>query len=1153
MQSPRKHTGRQRSDNNPAESPPRREFHIRADVRRRLRFDDTLFSLTADVIRTDFTAVRQLADRLNRDRSAQQPPGKPVNAGELNALGLLDELMHLLIVHYLQEVDESLFTRLHDRLQQQYDQVEPTAVLTAFASDFPPAAIYQGRLPVDEWLRQQTGATPHPLLALEELLLLRLDNENPACGSLRELVDDRELRRDTEYDNVIQSLEQFFDQQPGFGPGGKTLLEMLREPAQVAPDSLAGQLRFIQANWNFLGEEWHDLLLRALDFVREEEKLFRHGRPGPVTARAWLPEHGELEPERFSRDSDWMPRVVMQAKSAFVWLEQLSREYGYHVARLDQVPDAELDQLAARGITALWLIGVWERSPASRRIKQLMGDGEALASAYSLFNYRIAEQLGGEEALANLSHRAGERGIRLAGDMVPNHTGIDSEWIRHHPERFVQLAEPPYYNYSFSGENLSGDERLEIQLEDGYRRRDDASVVFRRRERDTGRVSYIYHGNDGTQMPWNDTAQLDLLLPDVREAIIQEILSVARRFPLIRFDAAMTLARRHFQRLWYPAPGSGGDIPSRAERGLNQAEFNQRFPQEFWREVVDRVEAEVPGTLLLAEAFWLMEGFFVRTLGMHRVYNSAFMHMLRDEENGKYRAALKQTLAWDARILERYVNFMNNPDEESAVEQFGRDDKYIGVCILLATLPGLPMLGHGQLEGLREKYGMEFHRPRSGEQPDRELMARHERLLYPLLHRRYLFAEVQNFQLYDLHRADGSVDEDVYAYSNRRNGEQALVVYHNRYTETAGRIHTGTTVKPAGGESYQPDLVTALGLEAAGCYRFRDHCSGLEYLRTCGELQEQGLQLRLHAYACHLFLDWQAVPDSDEQPWSLLEQRLDGRGVPSLDRELLLLRREPLRQELQDLLVALREEDWFTDGTPVEGRIAALYHAGLTSLTQAAADAGLQLVLPREGADDATDLPSRFDWLLQPVGGASTIDWAVWVRDTFTAEGEPLAGRLLLMTLAWLHGMRSRFNAGEDCLAEWGLTESLPGELIPAAVPGDGEERQRLLSALLEISTGLCDTQPDTRLEEISPLLERALALYQVRIYLEVNEHDGVTWFNRELYHNLLNWLPFANYLATGEPAPETLTATAASITRLRKLGKRSGYCLDELLQLLRS
>jgi hypothetical protein len=127
---------------------------------------------------------------------------------------------------------------------------------------------------------------------------------------------------------------------------------------------------------------------------------------------------------------------------------------------------------------------------------------------------------------------------------------------------------------------------------------------------------------------------------------------------------------------------------------------------------VDRVAAEVPDTLLLAEAFWLMEGYFVRTLGMHRVYNSAFMHMLRDEDNAKYRSVMKNVLEFDPQVLKRFVNFMNNPDEKTAIEQFGDGDKYFGVCTLLATLPGLPMFGHGQVEGFREKYGMEFRRPK---------------------------------------------------------------------------------------------------------------------------------------------------------------------------------------------------------------------------------------------------------------------------------------------------------------------------------------------------------------------------------------------------------------------------------------------------------
>ena len=127
------------------------------------------------------------------------------------------------------------------------------------------------------------------------------------------------------------------------------------------------------------------------------------------------------------------------------------------------------------------------------------------------------------------------------------------------------------------------------------------------------------------------------------------------------------------------------------------------MPAEFWREVVDRVAREVPDTLLLAEAFWMLEGYFVRTLGMHRVYNSAFMNMLKAEDNARYRLSMKNVLEYDPEILKRFVNFMNNPDEDTAVAQFGSDDKYFGVCTMLVTMPGLPMIGHGQIEGLSRR------------------------------------------------------------------------------------------------------------------------------------------------------------------------------------------------------------------------------------------------------------------------------------------------------------------------------------------------------------------------------------------------------------------------------------------------------------------
>ena len=93
----------------------------------------------------------------------------------------------------------------------------------------------------------------------------------------------------------------------------------------------------------------------------------------------------------------------------------------------------------------------------------------------------------------------------------------------------------------------------------------------------------------------------------------------------------------------------------------------------------------------------------------------------------KYRVLIKTTLDYEPEILKRYVNFMNNPDEKTAAEQFGKGDKYFGILAMMVTIPGLPMFGHGQLQGFTEKYGMEYRRAYWDEQVDWDLMRRHER------------------------------------------------------------------------------------------------------------------------------------------------------------------------------------------------------------------------------------------------------------------------------------------------------------------------------------------------------------------------------------------------------------------------------------------
>jgi hypothetical protein len=230
---------------------------------------------------------------------------------------------------------------------------------------------------------------------------------------------------------------------------------------------------------------------------------------------------------------------------------------------------------------------------------------------------------------------------------------------------------------------------------------------------------------------------------------------------------------------------------------------------------------------------------------------------------------------------------MNNPDEKTAAEQFGTQDKYFGVCTMMVTLPGLPMFGHGQIEGYREKYGMEYRYAKWNESIDDGLMRGHEWRIFPLTHRRYLFAEVDNFRLYDFYTPEGNVNEDVFAYSNHTGGpddfgtgERGLVVYHNKYAETRGWLKTSAAyMDKASGNLVQKTLGEGLGLPGSGYAIFKDYVSGQEYIRPCQELIGEGLFVLLGGYQCHVFLDWRFV---DGEQWQKVYETLNGAGVQSM-------------------------------------------------------------------------------------------------------------------------------------------------------------------------------------------------------------------------------------------------------------------------------
>ncbi|MFH1097406.1 MAG: alpha-amylase family glycosyl hydrolase [Candidatus Desantisbacteria bacterium] len=1127
------------------------EFHISKASRDKYQFDETIFSMIGNVIFANFKAVRLFAEKINAQMDLQtQPEGSKViprtqvMPGDIGAMGLIDEILHFVCNQYRTKRNQAAWEKGYSWLVNEVGEESVRITLNEFVSQFPTVAVYQGKQSTKEYMTSTINNIPNTYIVMEEMLLLHLANTNPAFSSFIELFDDTQLSNKTAYQRIMSSMNDFFLAQPVFGPNDQPLLEMLRSPIVAAPYSLLGQLEYIRNNWmDMLPESLISLILRMEDVIKEDEKLFFAAGVNKDTPPTLLvPEFGEgsgvyEEHERFSRDLDWMPTVVLLAKNTYVWLHQLSVKYQREITRLDHIPDEELDTLSRWGFTSLWLIGIWERSPASQRIKQICGNLDAVSSAYSIHDYTISEDLGGEAAFENLKSRAWQKGIRLAGDMVPNHMGIFSRWVVEHPDYFIQTDYSPFHVYQFNGPNLSWDGRIGIFLEDGYWNKNDAAVVFKRIDWQTGETQYIYHGNDGTHMPWNDTAQLDFLKPVVREAVIQLILLVARKFSIIRFDAAMTLAKKHFQRLWYPQPGSGGDIPSRAEHGMTRPQFDEVFNEEFWREVVDRIAKEVPDTLLLAEAFWLMEGYFVRTLGMHRVYNSAFMHMLKAEENQKYRNVLKNVLEFNPQILKRFVNFMNNPDEDTAVAQFGRDDRYFGVCILLATLPGLPMFGHGQVEGFTEKYGMEYKRSYWDEQVDEWLVERHRREIFPLLKKRYLFSDVEHFVLYDFYTPSGGVNENVFAYSNCCGTERALVIYNNKYESTCGWIHTSVAMNE-NGHLVQKSLAQALAINENCYYSFKDNISCLEYIRHGKELAQNGLFVEIEGFKYQVFLAFKEIQDDHKGTYARLTDFLNGRGISNIED----IHHEIAVKGIQERFFEMTRPQMLRDMLSH----ADIFSQGMYALLEEIRECGY-------GYGNEADIVMELERILSAIQRLFE-DAGAQQKDTILrqAEADEKGWRILLFWLI-VHKLGKDEQESIELIDKWRLNEGIIKSIEMLGVDHQTASRELLLIKLLVRNHQWFDhvsLAKGAASLNLKQLLEQPL----VQDYLQINQYEGIDYLHQESLEDMLYWLSVvARIQIVTEGMEQNIPAILAGLEKTVKeylhLAEDCGYQVERMYE----
>ena len=469
---------------------------------------------------------------------------------------------------------------------------------------------------------------------------------------------------------------------------------------------------------------------------------------------------------------------------------------------------------------------------------------------------------------------------------------------------------------------------------------------------------------------------------------------------------------------------------------------------------------------------------------------------------------------------------------------------------MMSTLPGLPMFGHGQIEGFTEKYGMEFRRARYQEDPDRGLVTRHEREIAPLLHKRWLFAESENFLLYDFYRPDGSVDENVFAYSNRRGEHRALVIYHNRFASTYGTIHVSASYADKGaGHLRQQTLGGAFGLPNDGnlFLAFRDNSTGLEHLERASKIVSEGYSLELHAYNCHVFLNWRELRPDENYRWDLLCDSLNGRGVPNLDDALQALEVAPLH----DSLVALLQPDLVTELAELPGTLppcgqeatestpAAQLMQRVEALSLRFATEALAIYGRKTGSAVAVDEKSL--WLsicrqFHAVAGLPGIEsefpgpWSHEAKMVLPSDDPPLHPSVIwgpAFGYAVLAGMAEAVGGTDTTAAALGLFDRLRLRHALARAFSVGDQitedgwraAARIRLAFLYQAPIPAKPVKGGAQEPFAGLPREFWEDSDARWLLNVNESAGEWYFNKELHQQILWWTQLPDLLRLTAPA----------------------------------
>lgn len=369
----------------------------------------------------------------------------------------------------------------------------------------------------------------------------------------------------------------------------------------------------------------------------------------------------------------WRKHPLIYEINTWVWLNELSRKV-QHPLTLASVPDEEWDTIASLGFDAVWLMGVWERSPEGIRIsmanKDLVADfcralpdfseRDNVGSPYCIRRYQVDAHLGGPEALAAAREKLAQRGLCLILDFVPNHVAPDHPWVEEHPEYFIRGNE----------EDLKASPHSFLACSSG---------IFA-----CGRDPYF--------PAWQDVLQLNAFDPGMRSRVIETLQNIAGQCDGVRCDMAMLLMGSIFESTWGSRAGLRPDV-------------------DYWPQIIPAVKERYPAFRFIAEAYWDLE-WELQQQGFDYCYDKRLYDRLERESAENVRLHLCAELSYQ----ERLVRFIENHDEPRAAAAFS-PDKHRAAAVTALTLPGARLIHEGQLKGRRTRLPV-FLARRPDELPD---------------------------------------------------------------------------------------------------------------------------------------------------------------------------------------------------------------------------------------------------------------------------------------------------------------------------------------------------------------------------------------------------------------------------------------------------